>query len=710
MKSNKQYIRCLLIAALLLPATACEQIDLFMGHTEADIPVNVVIHYPAGDPEERLPSGMDVYWFADRGGVWSTEFSNRNGGRDYLYADIFTPLCLDYDGNENLLFRGNGTREDFEAYNRPPDSRPLYCDSVTPLPGETVVLEAAAPHAFYVDAAPQRIDAASARWNDTLTVHFYPQNVLREYSFLIYSIEGAQNIVRGGGAISGMSASYRPAAGTLSERPSTILFTRVEAIRNGQSGRRGKPWTDTEKALFAAKNPHWDDPETGWTGDWVIGYFSTFGPVDLSQRRYRLTLEAYSTGNNYYYGAWGYWHGEWEDDARPESVRSQLTGATGTGTPEERLRQQALWRKSNGGFDIVLDNDGHLPFIPDDAPSTEGGFDLSIDDWGDIVDVQPAFGGASARTDMRSAGLHAAAASSYTAATLPGFVVNGIWKKDAGAFERFFNEQYVYLNENGRFEYQPLRYWPREGENIKFQAYAPLSPAGLTGGLKNAGGLNDTPDPVITYTMPLLSSDTAVDHAQGVDLLVAVQESPLPPASPDVRLNFRHAFARLQVQVRTEAAFSDRLIKLNGLTLGWLNTSGTLTLKPDNDGVPAYSTGIPANGAGFRYSGAGKVLLWENRERPARYIFVSGTDDITAGASYADIGTAVYILPQEASEAEIHLTWSVYDTSKTGILYLLETFNETLPLPAGFAFEAGRSYRFRISLPADAEPPWGTFE
>ena len=690
------------LVLLLFAASACEHIELFLEHTEGDVVVNVMIHYPESDPEERLPSGMDIYWFADRGEVWGTEFSNRNGGYDYLYADVFTPLCLDYAGNENLLFRSSGTRDGFEVYNCPPDSRPVYCDSVTPLPGEIVAMEAAAPYSFYADGAPQRIDATILKWNDTLAVHFYPRNVLREYSFMIYGIEGAQNIVRGGGAISGMSASFRPATGALAAYPSTILFSRVEAIYNGQKGRRGKPWTDSEKALFAAKNPQWDDPETGWKGDWVIGYFSTFGPIDVEPHRHRLTLEAYSTGNNYYYGAWGYWHGEWEDDAKPEAVRNQLINATGQGNLDERLEQQALWRQQNGGFDIVLDNDGHLPFIPDDAPPTEGGFDLSIDEWGDIIDVPGAVSTEQTRSAPRSA------PPDYSETALPGFVVNAVWKKDATLFERFFNGQFVYRNENGKYEYQPLQYWPGEGENIKFQAYAPIAPEGLISGLKDVGALDDNPNPRISYAMPLIA-DTLVDSSKGVDLLVAVQETALPPLSPNVQLNFRHAFARLLVQAKTEASYSDRTVKLDTLIVGKLKTAGTLVLKPD-DSSQSFSTGIPAEGPGFNYSADGKVILWENHSKPATGLFFGSSDGKTVGGNYTDISHYVYILPQTVENLDIYMSWTIYDPSLGGTIYKIDNLNATVSLPEGFAFEAGRDYRFRIVLPLDDGPPWGTGE
>ena len=610
--------------------------------------------------------------------------------------------------------RSDGTREGMEIYNRAPDTRPVYCDSVTPLENEVIALEALAPYSFYIDDGLQEVDAASARWDDTLTVYFKPSNMLREYSFMIYGIEGAENMVRTSGAISGMSGSYRPATGDLASHPSTILFTRTEAIRNGQNGRPGQPWTEAEKALFATKDPNWEDPLTGWTGDWFIGYFSTFGPVDMDRHRFRLTVEAYSTGNNYYYGAWGYWHGEWEDE-EPLSVGKQIALATGDmqAPLEERLLQQEEWRAQNGGFDILLYNDRRLPPIPNDAPSNAGGFDLTIDPWGDIIDV-PTAGAGGLRGALRSA-------PSYTPGNLPGFVINGVWDKDGSNFEYFWNEQYVYRTEEGVFDYQPLKYWPPGNGTIRFQAYAPLS-AGLSHGLKNASGLDDSPDPVISYNRSIAQgadmpppgtgelSDIVVDE-NTIDLLVAVQETSLPVSSTKLQIHFRHALSRLQIQA-CGVANTDRKIRITGLEIKNLKISGDLTLKPDNDGsLFSYSTGIPMGPGGLRYdsSGTGKVVLWENQASPTSYPFVSATDDYTlVGQDYMNIGDPTYIIPQEiindpTNPVEVSVEWITYEYDNTdNTLTQLNSGTGTLTIDIGFTFEAGRSYLLTLTPTLDS--------
>jgi hypothetical protein len=694
-----------LAGSLCLLMSGCAHIPISLEHTEGDIQVEVIIDWE-GEPEDRLPQGMDVYWFPQGyGNVWSTEFNDRRGGYDYLYADVFVPLCLDYEGNENLLLRSDGTPEGMQVYNRTPDVRPVYCDSVTPLPGEVVALEAAAPYAFYVDSERQEVDAKSAQWNDTLKVYFRPRNVLREYSFMIYGIEGAENMIRCSGAISGMSASYRPFTGELAASPTTILFTRTEAIRNGQNGRPGRPWTESEKAVFAAKNPNWDDPETGWTGDWFIGYFSTFGPLNTHEHRYRLTVEAYSTGNNYYYGAWGYWHGEWEDE-KPLSIAEQIERATGdmNAPAEQRLAQQEAWRMENGGFDILLYNDSHLPYVPNDAPSSSGGFDLDIDPWGDIIDVNPT--GARAATTRAATPLRTT--SAYTAQNLPGFVINGIINRKIGDYEYFWNEQYVYRTEEGLFDYQPHKYWspeaPEGGGLITFFAYAPLSPAGLTTGLKDQG-IDGTPPSIVYTTLPPghdpTKQDVVVDRNNSTDLLVAVQQINMP-ASGLLHIYFRHALASLQVQTRMGVDVAQAIsnnnnnimtVRITSLVITNLDSSAKLQLDPDDIGIGTNeSIGIPMGRDGFRYAANAPVILWDSICHSNNYLFA---DECTFNKDNTDSTRydMLYIIPQTTSSyTKVKVNYRINNGD-------IQTV--TLDLPST-SFEIGRSHRLKLKSKIDA--------
>jgi hypothetical protein len=77
-------------------------------------------------------------------------------------------------------------------------------------------------------------------------------------------------------------------------------------------------------------------------------------------------VECFSKAHYNYTASWGYWKGEWE-----ETVRRQIMGALGyfdgipSGIDKGSLEAQMAWRKRNGGFDIVLYNDGRLVIPPD---------------------------------------------------------------------------------------------------------------------------------------------------------------------------------------------------------------------------------------------------------------------------------------------------------------------------------------------------------
>ncbi|MDR1882332.1 MAG: DUF5119 domain-containing protein [Prevotella sp.] len=335
-----------------------------------DKAVRIVIHWEE-TPADTRPDGMSVFWYTGGQSPFIGDYA-AGGGPEWLPGGVFIPLCIDYYGNSSLDIRNTGARESFEVYNIPRES--LYNDYADPVPGETTVAEATSPYTCYTDSEAQNLDTRYQNVGDTLTVHFYPKNVLREFTFMIYGVEGAKNMARNSGAVSGMSASYFPASKSLSETPSTILFTRITPIRDGQN----YPWSNEQKTLFSQKNPDWQssDPAIGWTGDWVAGKFSVFGPVKAGVLNIRLTVEALTDGNRYYYGKW--------DDTVGAQIQEAMGGPSGHGTAEE----QQDWRNRNGGFDIILFNDGRLavPEDPDD-PGDDGGFIVDDDDWGESVPV-----------------------------------------------------------------------------------------------------------------------------------------------------------------------------------------------------------------------------------------------------------------------------------------------------------------------------------
>ncbi|MDH6303689.1 hypothetical protein M2459_000021 [Parabacteroides sp. PF5-5] len=660
----------------LVSFISCIKDDTSGCSSKGHLPVDVAIHWDdiADDSKTTLPKDMTVHWYPTKYSLISSDMG-LYGGREWLDPDIYDVMCMDFSGNSNLAFRSDGTREDFEVYNIRMTS--TYNELVPPLPGGETTVAEAYPYQFYIDSRSQNITVNTLS-KDTVKVDFYPQNVLREFTFLIYDVAGAQNVNKNSGAISGMSGSYFPANGRLASTPSTILFSRVDTIHNAQTSSR---WTEEEKALFAAKNSHWEDTDTlvGWTRDWITGKFVTFGPLDTEKNRFRLTVEAYSKANNQYHGSWGYWHGEWEN-----TVAEQIRNAMGEhGTLEEQL----AWRQRNGGYDIILYND-HRLIIPNgdngDSGSNKpsnGGFMVNVDNWGDIIDIPM---GRNARNSASLAPKTRATVNTY--ATIPDFVVNGV-HTDGSDWSFIFHEQYVYKPESGLiWDYQPTKYWPQSG-TVDFYAYAPAGVKNLVKGLNNNGD-NSNP-PVIEYTMPYKeyeeppygtgepTAPLVVDDKQD-DLLVAVERLSAPQTDA-VTMHFRHAFSRVVVKAKTEQNYSNYRVKVVRLDLRNVYTSGKLKL--DNSSS------------------------WSEQADLANYRFNLLAPAVTVESEYTTLlndNDGIFVIPQVVpSGAEIYVEYDIYTVSSTAGEQYHTTVKKQLPLASGLTFNIGKQYQLQIPLNID---------
>ena len=365
-----------MLLGLVIVLGACENKELFLPcETENPdwVPVEIVIHWE-GKPAANLPEHMRMHWHGEEHATTPISFDlNRYGGMERLPERNYMAFCYDYFAN-NMEFRGYNKPEQFEIYSRSNTDR-LYNRFVPLLPNETTIAEADPP-VFYMDSRPQTVNKQHVAPGDTIKLHFYPENLLREFTFMIYGVKGVENTSYISGAISGMSASYFPHEKRLADSASTLLFTRLETFQDGQD----YPWTGEQKNLFAAKNPNWQSkaPTKGWTDDWITGRFSTFGPADSASVYFRLTINAVNKANTFVYGSWGHWFGIWEETVGRQ-IRASMEG-NGNGTPEERRQ---WWRERNGGYDIILFNDGRLVIPEAEKPSGEkGDFDVNLDDWG----------------------------------------------------------------------------------------------------------------------------------------------------------------------------------------------------------------------------------------------------------------------------------------------------------------------------------------
>jgi hypothetical protein len=337
--------------------------------------VYVKIHWDGLVPGDNLPAhGMHIQLYPEAGGLPAGCPLGVHGGLLRLFPGTsYTFICFDYAGMEYLGFRNMNDASLFEAYNEPANG--TYNTRVDAGSDEAIVHEPY-PYTFY---ATQEMASFTVPDEGTDTLHCYPRNVLHEFTYLVYDVEGVENAGLSSGAVSGMSGSYYLSSGRLSGVPSTVLFRRSLALFNGRFP-EDFSWHTTDTIQHVPIPgygsipvcpkwfpPGWAHPSTGWGGDWVIGAFSVFGLASPGDITNQLTVECFSRANYHYYASWGYWQGKWDN-----SVTTQIMGALGywDGCPpaveKGSHEAQTAWRKHNGGFDIVLANNGRL-VIPVDV-------------------------------------------------------------------------------------------------------------------------------------------------------------------------------------------------------------------------------------------------------------------------------------------------------------------------------------------------------
>ncbi len=242
----------------------------------------------------------------------------------------YMPVCYDYNAN-NIYFRNETDHGSVEAYSMS-SSRSTYRSRATPVDGESTVSEASSFHlhawteeeegAFRIFGAPE--DGTEH------VIDFYPKDVMREFTFCIRNVIGANNISESRGAASGMAASIFLATGALNPERSTVLFEGATAT-NAEVGE-------------------------------ITGRFYTFGPLEPYSNRF--TIEVLSRGSQYYTAYW--------------NVSDQITESMAD-------REDKLARD---GYDILIMNDpngGLPPIIPPGGPNPGSGFDIDVDEWDNVV-------------------------------------------------------------------------------------------------------------------------------------------------------------------------------------------------------------------------------------------------------------------------------------------------------------------------------------
>lgn len=242
----------------------------------------------------------------------------------------YMPVCYDYNA-KNIYFRNETDYETAEAYSMS-STRATYTSRAMPVEGEATVSE---PGSFHFHAWDKNEEGAfqiveTPEDGTEHVIDFYPEDVMREFTFCIRNVIGTNNIAEARGATSGMAASIFLATGALNPERSTVLF----------------------------ENATTSNSEVGE----ITGHFYTFGPLKPYSNRF--TIEVLSRGSQYYTAYW--------------DVSNQIT--------ESMADRDA--KLARDGYDILIVNDpnGELPpIVPPGGPNPGSGFDIDVDEWDNVV-------------------------------------------------------------------------------------------------------------------------------------------------------------------------------------------------------------------------------------------------------------------------------------------------------------------------------------
>ncbi|MDL2289995.1 DUF5119 domain-containing protein [Paludibacteraceae bacterium OttesenSCG-928-F17] len=269
-------------------------------------------------------------------------FSQTNGVADYGRDNVpysgekmiklfngasYIPLCYDY--YTNVQFSNETDLESFQAYCAE-TSRQTYRMRATPVEGERTVEDPGGD--FFVHSWQETFDVAyCSDCADFPVLNFYPKNILRQFTYRINNIVGAQNIASARGAISGMAATYFFNTDKLTSERSTVLF---------------------ENSVAKI-----DEDGKGY----IEGVFYTFGPV--YPYRNRFTIEILAKGSEYFTAYW--------------DMSGQIS--------ESMANRDA--KLARDGYDILITNNANIPEIPDPEETPDGsGFEIEVGEW-DNVDI-----------------------------------------------------------------------------------------------------------------------------------------------------------------------------------------------------------------------------------------------------------------------------------------------------------------------------------
>ena len=325
--------RLFLILLAALAAVSCSHKELSAEDQCApgDQQVKVVIHWD--DPSAQART-MRINLFSQTAGVpdygrddvsaTGVKYINLEGGAEYR------PFTYDYNAS-GIYFRNEQNMNTFEAYFAGM-SRSTYDTYASPVTNEATY---GAPTGgdFYVHAWDDTFPVAANSAGEQV-IDFYPENILRQFTYRINNLTGQENIKDSRGAASGMASVFIFEIGQPTDVRSTLLFGNI------------KKGYDTQKGY-----------------GYLEGEFYTFGP--MAPYRNWFTMELYSSAGKYHSASW--------------NVSGQV---------EESMADREA-KLARDGYDILIVNDidTDIPAI-DPGQGSGGGFDIGVGEWGDEVNVE----------------------------------------------------------------------------------------------------------------------------------------------------------------------------------------------------------------------------------------------------------------------------------------------------------------------------------
>lgn len=226
------------LTALILLASCADNELCYHEHPHGRT-VNVVNHWKPTQTKPGKGMRLNLFPLNNCPNYGIDDLGVDGGTVKLAHNSQYKGLSYDYFDCDGVAFRNETSAQLIEAYT-PPLVRATYSRA---FPDENTVSEPKSLHMHMIESF------SVTRGEDPLTIDFYPEDVVKTYTFEVTRVRGAAYITDTRGALSGISPSYFLTTGALSDQSATVLFSATK-----------------------------DDE-----GDRITGSFRTFGPINATK-------------------------------------------------------------------------------------------------------------------------------------------------------------------------------------------------------------------------------------------------------------------------------------------------------------------------------------------------------------------------------------------------------------------------------------------